>query len=310
MKNIHFNVEENGFYGDYWLNKKSTHIAIIAMIGDDSSDYLAKTAVKWLFKNGVNVLTMSVSRKNYGYHNYPLERIENAINYLKSQGNKKIGIVGASTTGTLALTAASLFTDLTLTIALTPSDFIWQGFDQGNKDGAKEWPIPGESLFTYKGKPLPYMPFCYQHPKYYEVIKEESKMHKDMINSLKLFNDSEAAHPITEDEKIKVENINGRLILVGAKDDALWDTVKYIKRMEERLNQIEHKSKPLYLIYEHGTHFVFPESMLKMMLPIGSGLFVRLCFHAVAGYKKECKRTRIDIENNIVREIAGWKNEI
>lgn len=47
-----------------------------------------------------------------------------------------------------------------------------------------------------------------------------------------------------------------------------------------------------------------------MMLPIGSGLFVRLCFHAVAGYKKECKRTRIDIENNLVREIAGWKNEI
>ena len=50
MKNIHFNVEENGFYGDFQLNKKNTNAAIIAMIGDDSSDYLAKTAVKWLFK--------------------------------------------------------------------------------------------------------------------------------------------------------------------------------------------------------------------------------------------------------------------
>lgn len=34
-----------------------------------------------------------------------------------------------------------------------------------------------------------------------------------MINSLKLFNDSEAIHPITEDEKIKVENINQSLYI-------------------------------------------------------------------------------------------------
>lgn len=34
--------------------------------------------------------------------------------------------MGASTTGTLALTAASYFEDITLTIGLTPSDFIMQ----------------------------------------------------------------------------------------------------------------------------------------------------------------------------------------
>jgi len=62
-------------------------------------------------------------------------------------GNQKIGIVGASTTGTLALTAASYFKNLTLTIGLTPSDFVWQGFMQGKKDGCKEWPIEGESHF-------------------------------------------------------------------------------------------------------------------------------------------------------------------
>ena len=42
------------------------------------------------------------------------------------------------------VTAASCFEDLTLTIGLTPSDFIWQGFMQGKKDGCKEWPIEGE----------------------------------------------------------------------------------------------------------------------------------------------------------------------
>ena len=42
------------------------------------------------------------------------------------------------------VTAASYFEALTLTIGLTPSDFIWQGFMQGKKDGCKEWPIEGE----------------------------------------------------------------------------------------------------------------------------------------------------------------------
>ena len=83
---------------------------------------------------GVNVMTMSPAKKDYGHHNYPLERIEKAISWLKIHGNQKIGIVGASTTGTLALTAASYFEDITLTIGLTPSDFIWQGFMQGKKD--------------------------------------------------------------------------------------------------------------------------------------------------------------------------------
>ena len=34
-----------------------------------------------------------------------------------------------------------------------------QSIMQGKKDGCKEWPIEGESLFSYKGEPLPYMPF-------------------------------------------------------------------------------------------------------------------------------------------------------
>ena len=56
-----------------------------------------------------------------------------------------------------------------------------------------------------------------------------------MIASLDIFRDSEAAHPIREEEYIKVERIKGKLLLIGAKDDVLWDTVKYIRRMEARL---------------------------------------------------------------------------
>ena len=119
MKHIHFDVESDGFYGAYWACKDG--------------------AVKWLIRLGVNVLTMSPGKKDYGHHNYPLECIEKAMAWLKLHGNEKIGIAGASTTGTLALTAASIFSDISLTIAMTPSDFVWQGFMQGKKDGS---PVP------------------------------------------------------------------------------------------------------------------------------------------------------------------------
>lgn len=303
MKKIHFEVHTDGFYGDYWKCKTDSDCAMIAMIGDDSQDYLARTSVKWLHKLGLNVMTMSPAKKDYGHHNYPLERIENVIRWLKVHGNKKVGIVGASTTGILALTAASYFEDITLTIGLTPSDFIWQGFMQGKKDGCKEWPIEGESLFSYREKPLPYMPFCYKHPQYWHVIEQETKRTGDMINSRKLFDDSEAVHPILEEEKIKIEKIHGKLLLIGAEDYVLWDAAKYIRRMEER----EHICKLEAVVYKYGTHFVFPESMLKMMLPIGSASFVKFAFQSARKHPKECLETRIDIDVRIRDAIEEWK---
>ena len=119
MKHIHFDAEKDGFYGAYWKCETPTDCALIAMLGDDPEDHMAKSCVKWLMGKGVNVLTMSPGRKDYSHHNYPLERIERAIKWLKTNGNKKIGIAGASTTGTLALTAASYFSDIT-----APSFFI------------------------------------------------------------------------------------------------------------------------------------------------------------------------------------------
>lgn len=308
MKKIGFEVEKDGFYGYYWKNKIPTKAAIIAMLGDDASDYMAKRCVKWMQKQGLNVLTMSPAKKDYSHHNYPLERVEKAVQWLRANGNEKIAIVGASTTGTLALTAASYFPDITLTLALTPSDFVWQGFAQGKKDGCGEWPIEGESLFTYRDNPLPYMPFCYQHPEYWRVYKEESKKSGDMMNSRKIFDDSEKAHPIREEEFIKIENIKGKLVFVGAEDDSLWDTARYIRRAQKRLKEKPHSSDATFLVYEHGTHFVFPESLFKTFFFGFFEIALKVMFRAARKYPKECKATREDIDLKLVKMIKDWKN--
>ena len=139
-------------------------------------------------------------------------------------------------------------------------------------------------------------------------MKADAKKSKDMLVSRGVFDDSEKAHPIREEEFIKVERIKGKLLLIGAEDDVLWDTARYIRRMEERLSRLPHECEVESMIYEHATHFVFPESLLKQMMPVGGSLFVGL-FKAGRDYKKECKEARIDIDLRTTRAIQNWISE-
>ena len=309
MKKRFFSNEKDGFYGTYYENPKGANSAMIGLFGDDPNDFMAKCGAKWLHKNGVNVMCMSPDVKNYGHVNFPLERIETAIKWLKSHGNKKIGIMGMSTAGMDSLVAASYFPDITLTFGLTPSDFVWQGFEQGEKDDCKEWPIPDASTLSWQGKPLAYMPFVYAHPEYYHKIEEETKGSGDITRSTHLFIDSEKAREHTEEEMIKVENIKGKLIMVGADDDSFWEAGKYIRRMDKRLKERPHECDYEALTYEHGTHFVLPETMLRKALPVGLKFVMKFIFKAAKDYPKECEQTRKDIDRRLSAALKQWVAE-
>ena len=101
-------------------------------------------------------------------------------------------------------------------------------------------------------------------------------------------------------EMIKVENIKGRLFLVGA--DSFWEAGKYIRRMDRRLKERPHTCEYVPLVYEHGTHFVLPESMLRMVLPVGLKFVLRFIFKAAKEYPDECEAARKDIDRRLWRE--------
>jgi len=306
MSRQQFTPENDGFLGTYHGGPENSKKAIILMLGDSSDDHMAKSGAKWVIKQGCHALAMSAGKKDYGHHNYPLERFGKAIEFLKSKGIGKIGIAGASTTGMLALVAASYYPEITLTIAMSPSDFIMEGFYRDGKDGMKERPGDGESSVSWQGKPLPYLPYAYRHPDYWLKLEEEARNGGDKAAARKMFDESERLHPVQEEEKIKVENIRGKIVFVGAEDDVLWDTCRYIRRMEERLESLPHDCTYEALLYEHGTHFVFPESMLKTMLPVGSGLLVSMMFRAGKEHPEECLATREDIDRKLTRILGEW----
>ena len=306
MKREYYSTKNDGFYGAYYKNPAPCDRGVILMLGDRIDDMMVKMGVKWLHRKGCNVMAMSSETKDYAYHDYPIESYEKAIEVLKSKGCVKFGIVGASTTGMAALAAASFIPDITLTIALSPSDFIMEGFYRDGLDGARERPGKNESTLSYRGKSLPYLPYAYRHPEYWQKLSEEAKRRGDMAAARDMFDLSEKLCSVTEDMKIKVERIKGKLVLVGAQDDSLWDTCRYIERMTERLKALPHECRAAKLTYEYGSHFVFPQSMLEIVLPFGSSFLLRFTFKTLKDHPKECKKTRIDIDRRLSRIISEW----
>ena len=306
MKGEYFYTDKDGFYGVYYRNPKPADRGVILMLGDKADDLMVKMGVKWLHRNGCNVLACATESKDYSWHDQPIESFEKAIAVLRRKGNSKFGIIGASTTAMAALAAASYIPDITLTIALSPSDFVMEGFYRDEKDGARERPGNGESTLSYKGRPLPYLPYAYRHPEYWQKLKEEAERRGDMAAARDMFDLSEQLCPVTEDMKIKVERIRGKLVLVGAQDDSLWDTCRYIDRMMERLRVTPHECRAAKLTYEYGSHFVFPQSMLETVLPFGSSLLLRFAFRTLKEHPKECRQTREDIDKQLRRIIKGW----
>ena len=306
MKRVYFNTENDGFYGAYYKNPKTCDKGVILMLGDKIDDLMVKMAVKWLHRNGCNVLAMASDTRDYSYHDYPIESFEKAIDLMRSRGNTKFGMIGASTTAMMALAAASYIPDITLTVALSPSDFIMEGFYRDGLDGARERPGDHESTLSYQGKSLPFLPYAYRHPEYWQKISEEAKRRGDMAAARDMFDLSEQLCPLTEDMKIKVERVKGKLVLVGAQDDSRWDTCRYIDRMTERLKSTPHECRVAKLTYEYGSHFVFPQSMLEIVLPIGSTVLLKLAFKTLKEHPDECRATRIDIDKRLCRIIQGW----
>ena len=306
LKRQYFKPEKDGFYGAFYERLSGSDKAMIMMFGDSVDDRLAVSGVKWLHQQGCHVMAMSPDKKDYGHHNYPLERFGKAIEVLHQKGCKKIGIIGASTTGMLALLAASYYPEIDLTIAVSPPDFVMEGFYQDGKDGMRERPGDDESSVSWEGKPLPYLPYAYRHPEYWLKIREASRAGRDMVASRPMFDESERLHPVREEEKINIENIHGKVLCIGAEDDVLWDTCKYIRRMEMRLKEKPHRCKFKALLYEHGTHFAFPESMLKMMIPVGGSILVGAAFQAGRKYPNECRETRLDIDRKLRYVLRRW----
>ena len=302
MKKSYYIDNDSGLYTCYYPTNNTSTIAMIAMMGDNVDDAIAKCGVKYFHDFNINVLALSPGKNNYDFANYPIENIGKAIEYLEDKGMTKIGILGASTTAMVALIASSYYNTLSLTIALSPSDFVMEGYHI-----KKDVEIPANcSTVTIAGIPQMYVPFYYRGLVHDKMRKEEAKKTGNKIACKYIFDEAEHYHHVTDREVIKTEEINGSVVVIGAEDDALWDSVKYINRMKRRNDELSAKAQWHYLTYKYGTHFVYPDAIFKKLIPFGTQLLPNIMFKSARLHPEECKETRIDIERKLKFIINQW----
>ena len=141
-----------------------------------------------------------------------------------------------------------------------------------------------------------------------DTATEETKGSGNMLVARKVFYKTEEETPLTNDVLILVENICGQLLLIGCEDDCLWPTDRYIRHIDQRLKNQEHSCKYDALIYEYGTHYAFPESMLKQIIPVFSNFLIGRVFLSARQHPKECRVTREDTDRRMKNAIKEWKD--
>lgn len=304
MKKITLNSHKYSFNGEYYIANKNSKYAFIVILGHHKE--FINSAAKLLQKYNINTLGIypyDKEKRNVKFSLFPLERIENAISFLKEKGIKKIGIVGGSTWSTISLVSSSLFSDISLNINISPCDYVLEGLYQGKKEKMKEWPS-GVSSLTYKNEEIPFHPFP-NEKEYWNLTDIEYSVNKEP-HSINFFNENEKK--INKDAFIKIEDGKCKYVFIASKDDTMWDSVNHMARMEKRLKKAKYAYSSEFIDYEYGSHFLFPQYMLNHLKSLGGELILK-CFKSFKQNKQECRNTYLDIDKKIDLILSSWTSE-
>ncbi len=195
--------------------------------------------------------------------NIPLETIGNAIKWLEGQpyvAKGRIGILGASRGGELAMLAATVFPQIKAVVGYTPSGAVWQGI------GIKPSPA-----WTYQGKAFPYLRVISNEALDKVFFEAQQKGEPYYSREMYQFSLAEQKSAING-AVIQVEKSDAAFLLIGNPDDGVWPSYELSKITIDRLKAYNHKKRYELLSYRDGGHiFVvypyYPTTIRKFYLP-------------------------------------------
>lgn len=178
----------------------------------------------------------------------PLERVERGLRFLAAQPSVRtehgrIGLIGASRGGELALLAASAFPSLVgPVVAYTPSSVAWVGIDE-------HFPATTRSSWSHRGTPLPFVPFP---PGAAPAHTENGLSLRPMCEA------GLAAAAAVQRAAIAVERATGPLLLVSGGEDQVWPTGRMCEQLVERMKEHGRAAHVRHLHFPRAGHMLFP----------------------------------------------------
>jgi pimeloyl-ACP methyl ester carboxylesterase len=174
----------------------------------------------------------------------PLEYFATAIELMRERlGGLKLGVIGGSRGGELALLLGATFPQIQAVVGYVPSGVTWPGI--GLDPTASTRPA-----WTHRGKPLPFVP---QHPTPPTVSESGSLSFTPSF--LAALEDRGAVEAAT----IAVERINGPVLLISGEDDRLWPSAKLANIAMDRLRKHRFPHDFRHLSFAQAGHLIrFP----------------------------------------------------
>nr|WP_316643169.1 acyl-CoA thioester hydrolase/BAAT C-terminal domain-containing protein [uncultured Roseateles sp.] len=185
--------------------------------------------------------------------NTKLEYFETALHWLHQTVKPKRGFValsGQSRGGELVLLLGSLFPDLvSAVIGYVPGAVVHSAQNACDPATGREGPA-----WIFRGRPLPHL-WEHNRTASWKPWDEGPQPRRHTNALLTALQDAEAV----ERARIRVENIQGPVMLLSATDDGSWPSSRYGQMVVERLQQFQHPHPVEQLDFEGAGHsIVFP----------------------------------------------------
>ena len=283
---IRTTVEKEGFSGILMPYEDKKDKVMIVITGSNGGIRLAKQCAAFYSRYKMPALAVALFGTKgtpEALDRIPLEYIENAIEWLRKLGYRKIGIDGISKGSELALLSASMFSELSCVIARAPSYYVSEGLVSSGKSRQPS----GTSCWSYRGNEIPFARYNYRNFNIPGMILREKEFRLIAINEEK---------NIKDEDLIPVENIKGPLLLLSGRNDVIWPSYENGLFLERRLNEFSFSYPMRHIVFQYLGHEIL----------IQSSLFYQLAFKDERRYPAECRTER----QKLAYELLNWVRNI
>jgi dienelactone hydrolase len=175
-----------------------------------------------------------------------LEYFKSGIDWLKGRPNvdpKRVGVLGISRGGELALLLGSTYREIKAVVAYVPSHVVWAGCCDSAAQTSPPW--------TLGGKPIPHMPPAPEMRTATRALSKDTPVRRTRIFQRRLEDTLAVARAA-----IPVERINGPTLLISGREDQVWPSSYMAEQIMMRLRRHAFRHPYRHLAYSAAGHSI------------------------------------------------------